>query len=193
MNKLLVFLNKYANLWSALGVVVFLFAVVVPINNRLTDTLYHLANGVSKLDFHRTYDVAVVRQLFDVYGQQGRAMYAWDLIVDTFYPLAVAGAAMLFALTVVRKPILQKLLIVFPMIFLVTDLIENALLLLFIATYPSLSPTLVSISSLFTRIKLFTIYPTFLEMFLFMPIAIIITAATFVRNLWRARKTAVQH
>lgn len=193
MNTLLFYLNKYANLRNALLVTAFLFVVVIPINNRLTDSLYERAHGVSKLDYHRTYDVTQVDQLFSVYGEQGRAMYAWDLLVDMLYPLAVAGAAMLFALTVVRKPVLQKLLIVLPLIFLVTDLVENAFLLLFLGTYPSLSPILVSIASLFTRIKLFTIYPTFYEMFLFMPVAMLIAVVTFARNMWSARKSAVQN
>jgi hypothetical protein len=112
MDALVSYLNKYANLRNTLIVLVLLFAVIVPINNRLTDSLYELAHGVSKLDYQRPYDVTLVKLLFDVYGEEGRAMYAWDLIVDTFFPLAVAGAAMLFALTVVRKPILQKLLII---------------------------------------------------------------------------------
>lgn len=193
MNALVSYLNKYATLRNALLVTVFLFLIVVPINNRLTDSLYELANGVSKLDYHRTYNVAVVSQLYDAYGKEGRTMYAWDLIVDTFYPLAVAAATMLFALTVVRKPILQNILIVIPLIFLVTDVIENTFLLLFLGTYPSLSPMLVGISSLFTRIKLFAIYPTFYEMFIFMPIAIIIAIVFFVKNLWTARKSVAQN
>jgi hypothetical protein len=182
MNKLLSFLNKYANLRDALIVTAFLFLIVIPINNRLTDSLYQLAHGVPKLDFQRTYDVALVSQLFDAYGAQGRAMLAWDLLVDTFYPLAVAGAAMLFALAVVRKPILQILLIVIPMIFLVTDVIENAFFMLFIAMYPSISPILVGTANLFTRIKLFTIYPTFYEMIIFMPIAVILAIVSFARR-----------
>ena len=192
MNALLSYLNRYANLRNALIVTVFLFIVVVPINNRMTDSLYKLANGVSKLDFQRPYDVALVRQLYEAYGEQGRALYAWDLLVDTFYPLAVAVATMLFALTAIRKPILQIILLIFPLIFLVTDVIENGLLLLFLGTYPSLSPTLVNISSLFTSIKLFTIYPTFYEMFLFMPIAIILGVVSIARKLWAARKVAAQ-
>jgi len=192
MNKLLSFLNRYANLRVSLIVLALLFLVIAPINSRMTDSLDELSNGVSKLDFHKSYNVSLVRNLYESYGEQGRALYAWDLLVDTFYPLAVAGAAMLFALTIVRKPILQKLLIVIPMIFLVTDVIENAFLLLFLGTYPSLSPTLVGISSFFTRVKLFTIYPTFYEMFLFMPIAIIMSVGAFIRNLWSNRKSAVQ-
>jgi len=182
MNKLLAFLNKYANLRDALIVTAFLFIIVIPLNNRLTDSLYQLAHGVPKLDFQRTDDVALVSQLFDAYGAQGRAMFAWDLLVDTFYPLAVAGAAMLFALAVVRKPILQILLIVIPMIFLVTDVIENAFFMLFIAMYPSISPILVGTANLFTRIKLFTIYPTFYEMISFMPIAVILAIVSFARR-----------
>jgi hypothetical protein len=182
MNRLLSFLNKYANLRDALIVTAFLFLIVVPINNRLTDSLYQLAHGVPKLDFQKTYDVGLVSQLFDAYGKQGRTMFAWDLIVDTFYPLAVAGAAMLFALTVVRKPILQILLIVIPMIFLVTDVIENAFFMLFIAMYPSISPILVGTANLFTRIKLFTVYPTFYETIIFMPIAVILAIVSFARR-----------
>lgn len=193
MNALVSYLNKYANLRNALLITAFLFLIVVPINNKMTDLLYALANGVNKLDYQRPYGVALVRQLYEAYGEQGRAIYAWDLIVDTFYLLAVAGAAMLFALTVIRKPILQKLLIVIPLIFLVTDVIENAFLLLFIGMYPSLSPMLVSISSLFTDIKLITIYPTFYEMFLFMPIAIIIAVVSFIRKLRTAPRSASQN
>jgi hypothetical protein len=190
MNKLLAFLNKYANLRDALIVTAFLLIIVIPLNNRLTDSLYQLAHGVPKLDFQRTYDVALVSQLFDAYGAQGRAMFAWDLLVDTFYPLAVAGAAMLFALAVVRKPILQIVLIVIPMIFLVTDVIENAFFMLFIAMYPSKSPILVGTANLFTRIKLSIIYPTFYEMIIFMPIAVILAIVSFARRKLSTRSIA---
>jgi hypothetical protein len=71
--------------------------------------------------------------------------------------------------------------------------IENALFLVFIATYPSLSPILVGVANLFTRIKLFTIYPTFYEMFLFMPIGVLITVVSFARKIWTTRKAAVQN
>lgn len=182
MNALLINLNQYANRRCALIVATLFFGVIVPINSKLTASLYEFAHGVSKLDYHRTYDVALVMQLYDAYGEQGRAMYAWDLLVDTFYPLAVAGAVMLFAVIVIRKPILQKLSVAAPLIFLVTDIIENTFLLLFLATYPSLSPTLVDLSSLMTRIKLFTIYPTFAEAVIFMPIAVIVTAVKFVKS-----------
>lgn len=47
MNKLLSFINRYANLRNALIVTAFLFLIVVPINNRLTDPLQQLAHGVS--------------------------------------------------------------------------------------------------------------------------------------------------
>ena len=147
---------------------------------------------MSKLDYQRPYDVTFVKQLFELDGEEGRVLYAWDLIVDTFYPLAVARAAILFALTVIRKPTLQKLLIIIPLIFLVTDVIENAFIFLFLGTYPSISPTLVSISSLFTGIKLFMIYPTFYEMFIFMPIAIIVAITPFAKKLWATRKITVQ-
>jgi hypothetical protein len=66
--------------------------------------------------------------------------------------------------------------------------IENAFFMLFLAVYPSISPILVGTANLFTRIKLFTIYPTFYEMFIFMPIAVILAIVSFARRKLSTRR-----
>jgi len=104
------------------------------------------------------------------------------------YPLSQALASILFIRFVIRKPILQKALVLFPLIFLIADLIENALFLTFIWAYPSLLPTLVALASTITGIKRVTLSISYGELFLFMLITIII----LVKNLFAKKRPAPQ-
>jgi hypothetical protein len=65
--------------------------------------------------------------------------------------LAVWLAFSLLRLSKPNSP--MRLLIVFPLLYLIIELIENALLYSLAASYPDLSHTLVSVANIVTRIK----------------------------------------
>ena len=184
MNKLLSFFQKYATPKNAIIVFVAL-RIIVAILQKFDQPLDALMPGEGKLDFHERYDISTVERIYDAYGEQGRSIYAWDLLVDTFYPVLLSLSAILFVLLVARHPVLQKALVLPPLIFATDDVTENAFFLFFIWTYSSLSSTVVSVANIFTRIKLFTFDITFVELYLFILLAIVI----FVTNKLRDRKS----
>jgi hypothetical protein len=175
MNKILLFPRKYATLEYAFVAIVAL-QIIIAILHRFDSPLMALTPGEGKLDFHRSYDVPTVQHILNAYGEAGRRIYALDLVADTFYPVLMGLSAILFTLLVIRNRRWQMLLILFPVIFMTADVLENILFLTFLCTFPSLSPTLVGIANLFTRIKLFTISITFFQLYLF----VILTTLLFV-------------
>jgi len=187
MNKLLAFFKNKAAYKNALIAFVAL-RIVVAILYKFDQPLNLLTPGEGKLDFHSNYDVSTVMRIYAAYDEEGRTLYAWDLMVDTFYPVLLSLSAILFVLLVARHPLLQKALILPPLIFAIADVIENVFFLFFIWMYPSLSPTAVSIANIFTRIKLFTFDITFVELYLF----ILLTLVVFVINKLKGRSSVAQ-
>jgi len=181
MNKLLSFFQKYATPKNAIIVLVAL-QIVVQILHKFDQPILALTPGVGKLDLTFNYDTSTVARIFDTYGEQGRTLYAWDLLVDTLYPVFQSLSAILFILLVVRNPFWQKLLILFPVIFVPLDVIENLFFLYFLRTYPSLSAGLVQVANVITMIKLIAVDVTTVEYFLFILLAIIFAIVSFVRN-----------
>jgi hypothetical protein len=187
MNKLLSFFQKYATPKNAIIVLVAL-QIVVQILHKFDQPILALTPGVEKLDLTFNYDVSTVARIFGAYGEQGRNLYAWDLLVDTLYPVFQSLSAILFILLVVRNPFWQKLFILFPVIFVPLDLIENLFLLSFLWSYPSLSTGLVQVANVITIIKLIAVYITTVEYFLFLLLAIILAIVSFVRSKLAARR-----
>jgi len=133
---------------------------------RLDQPLMELAGGEPKLDLRFGYDLTTVQGLLDAYGVEGRSIYVWNLAVDTPFPILGAITAILFALVAFSDPFWQKLLILPPLAFGVTDLIENALLFSIVQGYPSLPPTLIAVTSVVTQVKRAAYYTSALELIL---------------------------
>jgi hypothetical protein len=91
-------------------------------------------------------------------------MYVWDLLVDTPFPVLGGVATILFVLVAFRNPLWQRLLVIAPVTFIVTDLFENILLAFLIRSYPSLSSGLVAFSSFVTQVKRSAFYIIFAEL-----------------------------
>ena len=189
MNAMLNVFKRYATLQFAFVALVAL-QLTVAILQRVDQPLRALAPDESKLDFQSQYDSSTIQRIFDAYGQQGRTIYAWDLVVDTFYPVLLSLAAILFILLVVDNSKWQKLLILFPLIFAITDVVENAFFLSFLQMYPEFSPILVSMANFFTRIKLFAISIIYLELYLFVILTILIFLLNKLRGV-QAKKAVV--
>ena len=76
-----------------------LFILNAIILARFDQPLQDLANGEPKLDLRFGYDLATVERLFDAYGDQGRELYFWDLLVDTPFPVLGGLATILCVLS----------------------------------------------------------------------------------------------
>jgi len=120
---------------------------------RLDQPLMERAGGEPKLDLRFGYDLATVQRLMDAYGAEGRSFYIWNLIADTPFPIFGAIAVSLSALVAFRDLFWQKVLILPPLTFGATDLIENVLLLSIMLGFPSLPPALVAVTSVITQVK----------------------------------------
>ena len=126
--------------------------------------LQHLANGAAPFDLRRSgYSYEEARQFLDAIGEQGRAYYLNpELLLDTFFPPLYAGlgALVLWWLTMPGRlragatpAVWRWALIALPVAELIFDWGENACIAAMIWTWPDLSPVLVRVSSVATRLK----------------------------------------
>jgi hypothetical protein len=156
-------IRKFATPKSAF-ITLALFILNAIILGRVDQPLSNLANGEPKLDLRFGYDLATVERLFDAYGEQGRELYIWDLLVDTPFPVLGGLATILFVLVAFHTPLWQKVLVIAPITFIVTDLLENVLFMFLLQSYPSLSSELVAVSSFVTQVKRSAFYIIFAEL-----------------------------
>jgi hypothetical protein len=127
--------------------------------------LTHLAGGLTPFDIRpKGYSYAEARAFLEATGEQGRRYYASpELVIDTFYPplYAVSRGLALWWLTMpgrVREaPLPLKVryaLVAVPILMASLDLFENGCIAVMLWMWPDLSPGLVEISSLATRVKI---------------------------------------
>jgi hypothetical protein len=87
--------------------------------------------------------------------------------------------SILFILFVVRRPTVQKVLILFPLVFLICDFIENILFLYVIQAYPFITSGFVKLASTITVIKRFNQFISYMELFG----SLLVTLFILMRNL----------
>jgi len=112
-----------------------------------------LAGGEPKLDLRFGYSLDTIRTLFAAYGEHGRQLYAWNLVIDTPFLILVAVTTVLFVALAFEHQPWNLLLSVAPLVFMLTDLIENAFFFRILATYPDINPGLAALSSILTQVK----------------------------------------
>lgn len=133
---------------------------------QLDQPLIKLADGESKLDLKFGYDLTTVQRLLDAYGEEGRSIYVWNLIADTPFPVFGAIAVSMFVLIAFKNQFWRAILVSVPLIFGLTDLVENTILLSIIKGYPAIPSLLVDISSMVTQIKRTAYFASMLELIL---------------------------
>ncbi|NIV38480.1 MAG: hypothetical protein GWN58_56410, partial [Anaerolineae bacterium] len=106
------------------------------------------------------YDLATVQMLFRSYGEAGRSLYLCNLLVDTPFPIFGATATILFVFLAFDRQSARTSLVIPPIVFAITDLIENILIVFMLQRYPYLSPSFVSSVSLVTQVKRAAFYLT---------------------------------
>ena len=161
-----------------------LFIINAVVLGQLDKPLEALANGAPKPDLRFGYSPAELDQIFAAYGEAGRQFYALNLLVDTPFPIFGGIAGALFVLVAFRDWPWRKVLAAIPLAFLVTDLIENVLLLGLSQVYPPLSEPIAVAASLITQIKRAAFYMTVLLM--------VISALWLVKNFLSRRGKAAR-
>ncbi len=127
--------------------------------------LTHLAGGLIPFDIRpRGYSYAEARAFLEAIGEQGRRYHAIpELVIDTFYPplYAVSRGLALWWLTMPGRvrdgPLLLKVryaLVAVPILMASLDLVENGCIVVMLWTWPDLSPDVVEVSSVATRVKI---------------------------------------
>ncbi len=123
-------------------------------------------SALPKLDFHLAgYDAALVQQLFTEYGEAGRGVYFWLTVLDTPFPFVVAFFGICYFSYTWRAwsyPMVWRVLIAASYGFCVFDVVENALIYRFLATFPNISPVGVAICSISTQVKLISLLTIYL-------------------------------
>jgi hypothetical protein len=145
-------LQKWTN-WRNALIVLGLFILNAILLGALDQPLLDLASGEPKLDLRFGYDLDTVEMLFGSYGEMGRSIYIWNLLVDTPFPLLGGMATILFIHLSIEHERSRRVLILAPIVFMVTDIAENILILSMLGAYPSLSLSLVTVTSLITQVK----------------------------------------
>jgi hypothetical protein len=168
----------------------FIFLVLFVLNavllGQLDRPLEDLANGAPKPDLRFGYSTAELDQIFSAYGEEGRRLYGWNLLADTPFPIFGGLAGVLFVLAAFSDSPWRRLLAAVPLTFLVTDLIENALLFGLAQAYPPLSEPVAAVASLITQIKRTAFYGT---------VALMVISALWlmIKNLSHRRSEARQN
>jgi len=120
-------------------------------------------SGQPLIDTIFAYSADDLYRILGAYGPEGRQLYTQYLIwLDIFYGTlsGVTFAAILLALSksVERFGGLLRVFALVPILMMLLDYGEDALLLLVLARYPEIVIGLASMASLFTSFKLITVY-----------------------------------
>jgi hypothetical protein len=115
-------------------------------------SLEQAAPGVPKPDLVFGYNYERVLEIFTAYGAEGRQIYATNLLIDSVMPVFFAAVTIL---VIARAfPRWLRKLSIFPLTFMILDLIENASFGLMLSQYPDVASGLVAATSPITMIKL---------------------------------------
>ena len=144
MNSLLIVLDSKKSLaLSFLGILICLTGFFF-LENRL---------GTQILDVLPSYDLDLVKQSFLIYGENGRALYAWaSLTLDLLFPISYVIFGIGLILFLVEISFLRWLVIL-PCLVGIVDLIENIQICLMLNQYPDISIAQVEFANNTTMLK----------------------------------------
>ena len=144
MNSLLIVLDSKRSLaLSFLGILICLTGFFF-LEKRL---------GGQILDVLPSYDLALVQQSFLIYGENGRALYAWaSLTLDLLFPISYVIFGIGLILFLVEISFLRWL-VVLPCLLGMIDLIENIQICLMLNKFPDISIAQVEFANSTTMLK----------------------------------------
>ncbi|MEM2142524.1 MAG: hypothetical protein QXQ81_04630 [Candidatus Thorarchaeota archaeon] len=115
-----------------------------------------ITGGLPILDTRFYYTSDEVMTLMTILGEYGRSLYMTHLALDMFFPAAY-GASLVIATFMMARPTigesLARRVAVLPVAGTLFDYAENALILVMLVQYPSVSPLVATLSSAMTTSK----------------------------------------
>lgn len=155
MRNVLNWLLRPAVLWSLLLIYMAMGFWVMP---RAAAKIEPYSREMQVLDMELSYTLEQVQLLFEVLGEEGRAVYrSFELTEDFFYPLSYGlllslGIVFFFRKSFPKIPQLS-LLGIFPLIAMGFDYAENFMIVSMLSAYPQISEQTVSLASSATTLK----------------------------------------
>jgi hypothetical protein len=159
MDSLIARVSKWAT-WKIAIVFLGLFSLNTILLDALDKPLLELASGEPKLDLRFGYSLQTAHMLFEAYGESGRVLYLWNLLVDTPFPILGSMAVILFIFLGFGRQSFRVGLSIPPALFASTDVMENILIAFMLWQYPDISQTFVAFVSAITQVKRTAFYFT---------------------------------
>ena len=109
--------------------------------------------GAGILDLMPSYSMDEVQAKLDIYGADGRRLYAWaSVTLDLLFPISYSCFFVGMIIRLAESNILRWLVVV-PMMLASVDLLENIQFCIMLNQFPDLSESQVNLASLTTIIK----------------------------------------
>jgi hypothetical protein len=137
---------------ATVGTAVVLFAGILLLMEVVDAGLADIAPGFAKPDLIFGYDAELIRDTYAAWGSEGRSIYFVSTLIDTVMPVLAAAATILVVARLTRRwlPVLS----IAPLVFMVTDVVENLAFLIMVGSYPDIPGWLVGATSPVTQVKL---------------------------------------
>ncbi|WP_166967578.1 hypothetical protein [Yeosuana marina] len=140
-----------------------------------------------KLDFRLSgYNITEVTQYFNLLGNSGRETYLWLNVLDTPFPFVLAFFGFCYFSFTWKKWNIKTvyfLLITASFSFMIFDTVENISIYSMLNSFPALNTNIISISSLATQIKLYSLFVVYGAL----PITLLISIIRYQKN-WKTNK-----
>lgn len=138
-----------------LGLFLLFTLVIFPI---LTGQIIRLSGGVGLIDGEFSYSPDKVYQMIAAYGEQGRPLVGiTTLTADLLYPVIYALFFSLLLIFTFRRFVRAESpfqgLVFLPFVTMLADYLENACLLVMVASFPARLDGVAQFASLFTSLK----------------------------------------
>lgn len=116
-------------------------------------------NGIGTLDMKK-YNVQSVKMALSPMNDKGFTIYKFYYVMDYIFIICFGMFQIMITHDIYafsRNSVLQKVVIAIPILRSIFDIIENAILLRTLFTFPRINETAISVSSCFTQAKLLCI------------------------------------
>lgn len=151
MNQLINFSFKYGQYRFAIPVLLLGFSLQYILIAFFLPEFLQYSEGIKNPDQLFSYNFDYLANLYEKLGPDGRNFYTKMLLVDFAYTsISAIGFSFLLAVLVAKR----TWIILLPFLLALSDICENVAQLILLSQFPSISPTLAVISSIFSSIKM---------------------------------------
>ena len=157
MKRLASRIDRISNARNLAIAIIVCIILLLTMNYLIQVLVYNVYGTADMPDTSLMYGYEDIQYFFDTLGTDGLQVWSMVHLLDILFPLAYSfafliGIAMELKIVYPQKRELRFLFVV-PLIAAIADYLENLLIASQIASYPSLSPAIITIASLATMTK----------------------------------------